>query len=209
MLTKALASVIAFGITCCDAQQNASQASSDLENDVYAIYSLMLTNPRTSHGPDSNPRYLIQDITAPGHPDEPCIRPPAEYQQRFAEVLQEFGQRQNATPRTLKRALSIPKPYVLLKPDDVRRFQTRSQPEMAREPFADVLDLFTLTDVYFNKNRTLALTAISSWCGSLCALYQWEVFEKQASGKWEEKPWAACITIARSRPLVPHAPIPQ
>jgi len=49
-------------------QQPASsrEVDKDKDKDVYAIYSLMLTNPKTSHGPDTNPRYLIADATAPG-----------------------------------------------------------------------------------------------------------------------------------------------
>jgi hypothetical protein len=43
------------------------------DRDVYAIYSLMLTNPKTSHGQDTNPRYLIADTTVPrGAGDAVC-----------------------------------------------------------------------------------------------------------------------------------------
>jgi hypothetical protein len=67
------------------------------------------------------------------------------------------------------------------------------------ERFRGVTDLFTLSDVYFNPARTLALTAISTWCGGLCALYQWNVFEKVGPDRWEERGWVRCITIAAKR----------
>ncbi len=59
-------------------QDQAGSRDSEREKDVYAIYSLMLINPRTSHGPDNNERYLIAATTAAGRPQEPCVRPPKE-----------------------------------------------------------------------------------------------------------------------------------
>ena len=73
------------------------------------------------------------------------------------------------------------------------------EPRATDERFRGVTDVFTLSDVYFNGRQTLALTAIASWCGGLCALYQWRVLEKVAEGKWEERPWVGCMTIAGAR----------
>lgn len=197
-----LALAILLSTVCSFGQQHPPQ-SADFERDVYEIYSLMLSNPDTSHGPDTNPRYLIEGTTGPGYPDEPCVHAPADEAERFAEVLRDFSRRRS-TPRVLRRALSIKKSYVLLKPTDVRVFKQRSQPRIDEEPFRGVQDIFTLSDVYFDKNRSLALTAISSWCGNLCGLYQWKVFKKER-GKWEEQPWAGCAAIARSRRFDPSA----
>jgi hypothetical protein len=179
----------------------AFQQNTDVDKDVYAIYSLMLTNPQTSHGPD-NKQYLIAATTAPGVPKEPCIRPPKEREADrsadFREVLADFHQRE-ATQRQLSRALSIQKPYVLLNGDEVREFQearSLKPPGNVADRFQGVTDLFTLSDVYFNQHRTLALTAISSWCGSLCARYEWKVFERIAGGAWEDTHWNACLTMA-------------
>jgi hypothetical protein len=79
----------------------------------YAIYSLMLTNPKTSHDPDTGPRYLIADTTARGVPETPCIAPPVDRRGDFQEVLADYAKRKK-TPRVLKRALSIRYPYILL-----------------------------------------------------------------------------------------------
>jgi hypothetical protein len=185
-------------------QQDANSTNSDREKDVYAIYSLMLTNPRTSHGPDDNERFLIATTTAPGVPREPCVRPPKERKELeadFREVLADF-ERSEATPRQLRRAFSIQNPYVLLSADEVREFHEarsliKNRAGSTDERFRGITDLFTLSDVYFNQRRTLALTAISSWCGNLCALYQWKVFERLETGQWEDTHWAACVTIAK------------
>ena len=178
--------------------------SGDFDKDVYAIYSLMLTNPKTSHGPDTNPRYLIADATAPGVPETPCVAPPVDRRGDFQEVLADYAKRKG-TPRVLKRALSISKPYVLLNAEEAEAFVKSRRlgklrtdpPQVDDDRFEDVADLFRLGDVYFNQKRTLALTFFSSWCGGLCGLWRWRVFEKRESGAWVERDWVGCSTIAR------------
>ncbi|MGP8245985.1 MAG: hypothetical protein ACLQVN_15870 [Bryobacteraceae bacterium] len=194
-------------------QRETGPTVSDREKDVYAIYSLMLTSPQTSHGPDDNERYLIAATTARGQPQQPCVQPPKEREADFRETLNDYERRKD-TPRQLRRWLSIPKPYVLLNADGIREFMAaRSAPgngsTAALDRFRGVTDVFTLADVYFNQRRTLALTAISSWCGTLCALYQWKVFEKSDTGKWEERQWVGCATIATgTRRSSPSSRIP-
>ena len=191
------------------------QQGTDREQDVYAIYSLMLTNPQTSHGPDDNKFYLIAGTTAPGVPKRPCIAPPKEREADrgadFREALADFNQR-GATQRQLSRAFSIQKPYVLLNAEEVREFQElHTIPKPAGAPagrFQGATDLFTLSDVYFNQSGTLALTAISSWCGITCGLYSWMVFERPVGGTWKDTQWPACLTIAERWPdwqLIPAA----
>jgi hypothetical protein len=184
------------GITflCFGTYSSAQTSTAERKSDVYAIYSLMLTNPQTSHGPDDNEVYLIADTTVPGVPSVPCVRPPAEEEQRFAEVIADFNQRKDAHPK-LEPAFQITKPFRLLTPEEVDSFVKRDRTKVialgSKAP-----DLFRLTDVYFDRNRTLALTAISTWCGGLCGLFQWKVFEKSISGQWQENKWITCTTIA-------------
>jgi hypothetical protein len=106
-------------------------------------------------------------------------------------VLADY-ERRKAKPRELKPTFSIRKPYLLLSADEVRAFELH----VPDQRFRGVTDIFTLSDVYFNQRQTLALTAISLWCGELCGLYQWKAFEKLNTGKWEERPWGGCVTIA-------------
>jgi len=179
-------------------QQDTPSPDSVREKDVYAIYSLMLTNPATSHGPYTSDRYLIAGTTGPGYPQEPCVRPPKEREAEFRQVLADYNSRK-ATPRQLKRAFSISKPYDLLRPDEVKDFMSaRLMPggNPLVERFRGLTDVITLSDVYFNQQGTLVLTAISTWCGGLCASYQWKVFEKVDSGKWDERQWTTCTAEA-------------
>lgn len=167
---------------------------------MYAIYSLMLTHPQTSHGPDDNRYLAIRDTTVPAYPRNPCIDPPKEYQSAFREVLADYERRQS-TPRELRRSLSIPKAYELLNAEAVEGFLNGS-----RRPLG-VTDLFSLSDVFFDSHRTLAITAIATWCGRLCGLIRWRVFEKLKTGEWEERPWVGCTAMSENREFtraIPH-----
>ncbi len=108
-------------------------------------------------------------------------------------------ERRKENPRELKPSFSIRKPYVLLSADEVKAFvkQRGQWPAATTDPrFQGVTDMFTLSDVYFNQRRTLALTGIGTWCGDLCGSYHWRVFEKVDNDKWEERRWTTCMTIA-------------
>jgi hypothetical protein len=181
------------------------QQDADREKDVYAIYSLMLTNLQTSHGPYEGDRYLIAATTGPGDPQEPCVRPPPQSEADFREVLADY-QRRRTTPRQLNPQFKIDRPYVFLSAEDVAAFIADRSPRPGRTPdqadgrFRGVSDLITLSDVYFNPRRTLALTAISTWCGGLCAAHRWRVFEKSETGEWRERKWVTCSTVAESPP---------
>lgn len=139
-------------------------------------------------------------ITVPGTPREPCVRAPSEHAARFAEVMADYNRRKG-TPAVLEPAFHIAKPYRLLNRGEVNEFFKRyanAGTAELRDKSPRVSDLFQLTDVYFDGNRTLALTAISTWCGSLCAMYRWKVLEKTADGQWEERPWVGCFTVAQT-----------
>lgn len=198
---KASRVYVAF-LLCLTAQ--GFQQGNKQQTDVDAIYSLMLLHPETSHGPDNNSIYLIRDNTVPGTPQEPCVRPPDSEAARWAEVMADFAQRQNI-PRKLEPTFHISKPFQLLSTaecDAFRRAKGRlspplpSAPPVTEERFQKATDLFSLTDVYFDRNHTLALTAISTWCGSLCGRYAWKVFEKGKDGKWEARDWITCTAMS-------------
>jgi hypothetical protein len=194
--------ILVVGCAAADGfqQQPNAAAGSEQRADIYDIYSMMLKDPKTSHGPDNNQIYLIRDTTVPGTPAEPCVRPPSSHELSFAEVLADYKRRRDI-PVTLERALKTAKPYELLNGDETKEFiQSRAvqpgQQANIKERFQKATDLFGLTDVYFNRSRTLALTGISTYCGFLCGSYEWKVFEKIDTGHWEERPWVGCYAIA-------------
>jgi hypothetical protein len=162
--------VIAFLLFAVIATKGVSPRpqAADEHADIYSIYSLIMTNPSTSHGPSTDEVYLIADMTRPAVPAEPCVRVPPQHDAAYQEILDEYHRRKDK-PVKLERALNIAKPYELMDADDFG-FGARSNALKSR-------DLFRLGDVYFNKSHTLALTAISTYCGPLCGQWLWKVFE--------------------------------
>jgi len=192
-------------VTACGVAQGFQQKKDetvdpDRKADIYAIYSLMMTNPTTSHGPGGNDILLIRNKTVRGTPRVPCVGPPpsSPYERDFAEVLADYNLRMDEGPVALGYALNIPKNYLLLNETECGEFmKTRELPPTREIPerFRFSKDLFGLTDVFFNRRRTLALTGFSTWCGLLCGGYFWMVFEKTNAG-WQQLPWQACRVIA-------------
>jgi hypothetical protein len=86
-------------------QPQAGSADPEREKDVYAIYSLMLTNPRTSHGVDNNERLLIGMNTKPPNVQLSCMRSPKDKEAEFREVLAGLRTRQDHTASTENAAL--------------------------------------------------------------------------------------------------------
>jgi hypothetical protein len=86
---------------------------------------------------------------------------------------------------------------MLLTDDEVRAVSGERLGPFAQQDdrFRGVSDYFTLSDVYFNQAGTLALTALSSWCGGLCPQSQWRVFEKADNDRCVERQWGLCATI--------------
>ena len=207
-------------------QQEDASGISEREKDVYSIYSLMLTNPQTSHGPDNNG--AVPDCYV-------CTRSPRTrkeamhwatrraVQQTSKKMRTDYEQRK-ATPRELKPALSISKPYVLLSADEAKTFIESRVRKPGNEapierfkgvtwtssPFSDVL--ISTNEGDFGANRHFPHFLRRSMRG----LFQWKVFEKLDSGKWEERRWSTCTAIADNRVrLFPmpsdtsrHTPIP-
>jgi hypothetical protein len=203
--------MFAIGVMACGSQEQNNRQDIQREKDVYAIYSLMLIHPPTSYGTDLNEYYLISATTGsgPGGALPACVSPPKKREREYREMLDDYLRPK--APRQLKRALAIAKQYVFANAADVKEFiDDRAIQRPGHQPnerLRGVVDLFTLSDVSFNRRRTLALTSISSWCGGLCGLKQWKVFEKQPSGQWKELPWNACSVIAQRRTNI--VPLPR
>jgi len=174
------------------AQQNTGPTLDARRSDVYAIYSQMLAPKHTSHGADDNEIYLIAGITVPGDPAEPCVEIPSDHAERFAEVLADYHARKDIFA-SVEPAFKIAKPYRVLRTANIEEFE-----DQRLRLTEKVTDFIRLTDVYFDQGRTLALTAFSTWCGGLCGHNQWRVFEKDASGRWQERQWVNCVTMANA-----------
>jgi hypothetical protein len=133
--------------------------------------------------------------TVAGVPAQPCLNVLGERRERITEILKDFEESRHR-PRKLKRELKLSKPYELRTESEAKQFRNRNTSPEWHTRFAGVTDLFSFSDVYFDKTGTLALTHMTSWCGSVCALFQWRLLEKQTDGSWKEVPGVGCVAIA-------------
>ena len=120
-----------------------------------------------------------------GTPPEPCVDPPSDRRSRFAEVLADFAARRNEHTK-LVRELKIAKPYLYVDGSAAR----------SSGVWREATDLFSVGNVYFDRQHTIALTYLASVCGSLCGKFAWRVFERDEDGHWESRDWVHCITVA-------------
>ncbi len=175
----------------------------DVATDVYAIYSAVLNPPKLSHKDDGQ-KYLVLNVTVakPFSEPEKCIQPPAAYRAGFAEIVDDYLKHRNDSFR-LERKFTMPKPYEFVTEAEASRFQkgrvvSQTGPNHDAPKFLGAVDLILLGNVYFNRARTLAAVSTEAWCGGLCAVWTWRIFEKQQDGRWKElsSSWSMCFTQA-------------
>jgi hypothetical protein len=182
-------------------------------SDAYAIYSaLIATSPVARSGPGNVPTddqvYLIDattitDRTGFGPPGgrsfftaESCLKVPPLDDAGFREILSDYNLRKS-TPAVLKRMFTFPKPYQLLTTVEADRFLREAvdaTPPANRNPFYQKSRrVFRLGDVYFNKDRTLAVVFFSVYTTPAAGSGSWRAFRKAANGQWQtNNSWATC-----------------
>lgn len=181
--------------------------------DAYAIYSsLIAKSPVVRAGPGNIPTddqiYLIDGTTAtdrngfgpPGARSlftaEACMKVPPLDDASFREILADYNLRKNSAV-TLKRLFTFSKPYQLLTVAEVDRFLREAMETTQtanRNPFYQKSKrVFRLGDMYFNKNRTLAVVFFSVYTTPADGSGSWRAFRKAANGQWEtNNSWSTC-----------------
>jgi hypothetical protein len=165
------------------------------KKDVYAVYSLAISS---TYEQDGNLLYLIEQKTGTTtHPisasGTACVVPPA-YQQSWSEAVADFTVR-GATSLTLDRSFTLAKPYQLLDEAAVGEYHSQfsvlmllGQPPVLNPRFQGAKAKYSVSDAFFNKDRTLALVFVRSFCGGLCGIAGWMVFERPVGGDWRAAP---------------------
>ena len=81
--------------------------------------------------------------------------------------------------------------------DEVKEFRDSRMPRRPdgtvppiNPKFQGVVDLYTLGNVYFDRERTIAAVTVNPWSGPLGASATWMLLEKGRDGKWQlAPPW--------------------
>jgi hypothetical protein len=177
----------------------------DQSAEIYALYSALVDHPKLSHS-DTATKYLIDNSTGfkPDTSPGGCVTPTPAYRSSFEEILAAFAAHKSDSFR-LERRFTLSKPYEILDPVEVKQFMNRRMLGGSIEDldkFRGGTDIIQLGNVYFNRNRTLAMVRTGAWCGGLCGLWVWRILAKDDNGGLRElsqaelKGWRMCIAVA-------------
>ena len=144
-----------------------------------------------------NPVFLIaaKSITPIGRPMQNCLVMPQSYALTSNEILAEFNA-QKPDMATIPADLKLTRPYVLLSEADENEFRADRRQMLRISPrdtyplaastnpkFKGATDLFLLSDVYFNQNRTVAATFIQIFSSARAGSWRWVGLEKTSDGR--------------------------
>jgi tetratricopeptide (TPR) repeat protein len=179
----------------------AQVASPPDADNTYAVYAAVLAHPVWDHD-DDDPLLLIAEdsgATYGGMDPNKCIEAPEKYQQQMKEVLADYAERKAAKVK-LQSRLRITRPFRLLTSAECDQFVDwrfrgkKPSPELAAL-FAQTPDLIRLSQVFFDRDHTLAMVLVSNYCGGLCGGELWHILVKR-NGSWVDENWTRCRTIS-------------
>lgn len=180
----------------------------DRADDSYAIYSQLLKNGPIEWRDAPRKQWLLESTTnaipldAPCHPDQAvaglmnpytAVQAPADRQDDWNEVLADYEQHCHDVVALDRERFSTDLPVRLLSADDKAMYER--DPLNPPTEFADGAGLHRFTEVFFNRNHTLALVEQGMWCGGLCGNWQWVVLERQ-HGRWTSLPWVRMTAMS-------------
>jgi hypothetical protein len=200
-----LLGILVFAGIVTTGMAQAPLASQGRAEDVYTIYSAMITSTMTPQQETPDEIYLIEETTVTNSGGPGCVRAPIEEASILAEVIEDYNQRSNASV-VLSRRFTLPKPYELLDGDRATGFlkdaldatpqflpRGGAAPVNRNPLFQKAKQVFRFSDVYFNKTRTSALAWVAVYTTSVDFRGSWRPYRKSAAGFWEEnRSWTAC-----------------
>jgi hypothetical protein len=196
-MIKSLAMIL-WAAVASSAPPQAATPEMARQQDINAIYSAVMRS--------DNPVYLIGARTEIDRPIQSCLTPAERTAQDWIEIVAEYDANKPGSG-LIPTDLKLDRPHVLLSPEEVQEFRDdRSRALVASinagpsfTPLADRVlvppsnprfqgskDLFLVSTVYFNRNRSLAIVLVHKWSNPRAASVRWIVFQKSANGIWQE-----------------------
>lgn len=173
--------------------------------DSYAIYSQIIpVDEFRSSGAKHNRLWLIADTTVSGGQAlasiEKCLHTPPEDANAFGQVLDDYKQR-TGEHVSLKREFHLERPYLLLDEQGEKDYWISKEndaetqhPELVKK-FKGAPGIITVSEVYFNFDKTVAAVWIWGSCGALCGEGYW-VALKKIDGHWVKQNWSSCRVMS-------------
>jgi hypothetical protein len=194
-----------------------SSIPSDRSEASYAIYSQLLPGHQIEWGDVSRTQWLMEAATKAVPLDDSCttggmlnphtsVRPPAERQSEFAEVLADFDAHCHDRYVLEASRFHLKVPVHILDDEAQKRFvqgvmhYMPPENDIMRAPatpdeFKGAAGMHSFTAVYFNRAHMLAMTEIGMYCGGLCGNWSWVVLERR-DGAWHVLPWRVVTAIS-------------
>ena len=182
----------------------------DRAADSYAIYSKLLPFDEPGRHPKE---FLVEDATMDVvQADQPCrtepqsglaarfdmsmnphiaVHPTEGSKQDFEEILEDFDARCHDRVLLGSDGWKASAPVRLLTPAEQKEFESsRTGGSDPDGKYKGATTLYSFSEVYFNKQRTVALVYASDWCGLLCAQGSWVAFGLE-NGEWKQLRWSS------------------
>jgi hypothetical protein len=176
----------------------------------YQIYSGLMPLGETADKGWPHALWLIRDTTITAIPDDqPCspgpavnaresapgnnphlvVTPTAVYAQDFREILQDFDEHCHDHIALDQSAFHTAVPIRLLSAAEQQEFRDvrNAGPGASADAsakFAGAPALYAFSEVYFNRNQTVALVWVTHWCGSQCGQGFWRALALD-HGQWK------------------------
>ncbi len=122
-----------------------------------------------------------------------AVQAPPDRQSEWNEVLADYDQHCHDVIQLDLHSFKTDLPIRLLNAGEKQEY--RKNPRTPSAEFADGAGLHRFTEVFFNRNHTLALLEQGMWCGGLCGNWAWVVLEKR-DGQWKTLPWVHTFMVS-------------
>jgi hypothetical protein len=121
------------------------------------------------------------------------VQAPAERQSEWNEVLADYDKHCHDVVQLDQQSLKADLPVHFLNAADKQNYM--KNPRTPPAVFADGAGLHRFTEVFFNRDHSLALVEQGMWCGGLCGNWTWVVLERQKE-HWKVLPWVHTFMVS-------------
>jgi hypothetical protein len=117
------------------------------------------------------------------------IHPPEDSRSDFAEILEDFDRHCHDRLSLDADAWKPPVPVHLLNTKEQDEFRkSRMERSAAAQKYKGAAALYGFSEVYFNRNHTVAMVYATHWCGNLCGQGFWLAFALEKD-EWKPLRW--------------------
>jgi hypothetical protein len=168
--------------------------------DSYSVYAAALRNAIWNH-PDETNTYFISDRTGQTYNvGVECVHAPEGDTSALSQAVADFRAQQGKVYQLRDEFNFKERKLRLLTPREENPLQKRLSGLSPAAPISatslkEATDVIRLSNIGFSRDRSLAIVAVSNYCGSLCGGEKWHIFKRDGNG-WVEREFDGCTAIS-------------